>query len=273
MSASDDPSRFDLERVAAWSVEIAAQDLSAASVALIVHLEQMSRHALSVDQRIAQLKLLDDLILHLVVEVPRLPHAVSTGMHGLSVEQRIICMTCKNLLQAIDDINEKRGGYADPRWHWCLQQLYRFLLHQVEYSVRWGRSLPGKTWQRVHQLYIDLPPRLVDEHDADSPGARLETGLEPERIYKQILLLGLVEILVAPSARNEELFACCAYWAMEVRLMDRLEGSTIAFRVDFVSDSGPVARPGARRSPGERVCFVQPPPAFLSFAAQLAKTS
>ncbi len=218
-------------------------------IALVLKMERLVRAPLDGTRRQTVMRGLVAVVRDVADELPR--KSIASGAAApaqgqpLSLEQRLICLTFKNLRSTLEILDRSGGGgisQRDDARRWVLQELFICLGRQVELGALWGRPWPAQTWQELHDLYAYCRGRLGADERLHPEG-----GFDPETAYKRLLLMGLIAdqgaaILLAPERKGQ-----FAAWVQGAELNDPASyfGVLGTFIVESSRDSPPRRVPGA----------------------------
>jgi hypothetical protein len=247
-----------------------------AVVSLMVKLERMARSDIPPEQRLSLLKAVEPSVLRLGEGMPKpvaaARHSGAKGPGGQTLEQRLYCLTAKNLKITLASFDRSPLAYqegADADRSWLVRHLFELFGREIEYSVRWDRPWPPFMWQELHDLFFYLSSR---KDLALGTGAADEVfGFDPEHEYKRLLLLGLVKLLVRPADRSPLLYRGLSAWARGSSLKEAAGygGTFDLFVVEMYCDEPPRQHAGSL-DPGFNGWVLEPAAGFLDYVAGLS---
>jgi hypothetical protein len=220
----------------------------------LVKLDRMSRTALDAAERIALLREIKRPLLKLVASLPK-PRLTAvgeypTGTGEITLEQRLYCLTIKNLRQALADLDQSSDFHSaelDKARRWLLRNLFRFLDRQVRFGLLYGRSVPRFTWQTLHDLYSYVSARRLAMPRAIARRHGRWDDFDPRLAYRELLLLGLADSITKGRRFTPELIEEIAGFAQSCRLAepDGFVGEFNVYRTDLSVDMPPQKVVGA----------------------------
>jgi hypothetical protein len=167
------------------------------------------------------------------------------------VEQRLYCLTIKNLRQALADLDRSsdlNSAELDKARRWLLRNLFRFLDRQVRFGLTYGLPVPRFTWQTLHDLYSYIRVRRLAMPRAVARRRGRGEDFDPGLAYRRLLLMGLADVLTnARRCFTPDLIEEIAAFAGTCRLAEPegFVGALGLFRVDLSNDSPPQRVVGA----------------------------
>ncbi len=250
-----------------WLARLTDRGLFQILTALILKMERLVRAPLDGVRRQAIMRRLVAVARDVADDLPRgAPNGVAaaTSDGPLSLEQRLICVTFKNLKRTLEVLDRSGGGgisQRDSARRWVLQELFTCLGRQIELGALWGRPWPFQTWQELHDLHAYCRARLGGATDRPDP----DSGFDAETAYKRLLLMGLIAdqqaaVLLAPEQTGR-----FAAWVEETELNDPSSyfGVLGAFLVECSRDVPPRRVSGALGSV-PRAWVLEPPAELVS---------
>jgi hypothetical protein len=234
-----------------WLERLSDRGLFQILIALMLKMERLVRAPLDGTRRQTVMQRLVAVANDVADDLPRGTGRAGAGQgqgqdQPLSLEQRLICLTFKNLKRTLEVLDRSGGGgisQRDAARRWVLQELFACLGRQIELGALWGRPCPPQTWQELHDLYAYCRARL------GSAGERQQSdgGFDPETAYKRLLLMGLIAGQGAKSLLAPERTGRFAAWVDETELNDpgSYFGVLGAFLVECSRDIPPHRVPGA----------------------------
>lgn len=259
-----------------WLERLSGLGLCQMLVVLILKLERLAVAPLDGSRRQAVMRRLAAVVRDVADDLPRGVPAQGAGgpapVQSLSLEQRLICLTYRNLKRTLESLDRSGGGGMDERdtaRQWVLAELFACLGRQIEQGALWGRPWPPHTWQELHDLHAYCTGRVGG---ARKHRERRETalGLDPGFAYKRLLLIGLIadqqaRVLLAPEQAGR-----FAAWVEETELNDpgSYFGVLGTFLVECSRDTPPRRVPGAL-GPVTRAWVLEPPAELLAALAAI----
>ena len=239
---------FALEPMRTWLAECRHLKLDRAVPQLIVKLDRMSRVAIPAVGRRDLLLELERPLLKAAAALPKNNDEARDQEQGelqsLLLEQRLYCVMVKNLKQLLLDIDESSdvpSTKMDRRRRWALQNLFRFLGMQIEFSLFWGQPMPPGTWRELHDLYAYVVGRRIVSAVRRSRRNARSIDFDPEREYKRHLLLGLAGRLLQNKPWSDLVKDKIDAWVADTSLQKPIAfvGETGLYVVDRSADSAP----------------------------------
>jgi hypothetical protein len=205
-----------------WLERLSDRGLLPILIALVLKMERLVRAPLDGARRQAVTRrlvaIVRDVADDLPREVPRRGPTMPARDQPLSLEQRLICLTFKNLRRTLEIFDRSGGGgisHRDDARQWVLQELFTCLGRQIELGALWGRPWPAQTWQELHDLYSYCRGRLTFADRLNPEG-----GFDPETTYKRLLIMGLIVEQRATALLAPERAGQFAVWVEETELND-----------------------------------------------------
>jgi len=262
-----------------WLLGLAGRGLCSALVMVFLKLERMADTPLEVSQRVAALYRLLPTIRDLADDLPQqppipVPRRRSSWGSELSLEQRLICLTVKNLKATLEGLDAVGGTHIPGREAarlWTVQSLFEWLGRQIELCARWGRPWPRQTWQEVHDLYAYWLDRLGSSSSARERVAIGDEDYDAVPVYKRLLLVGLIATSGAGALLGPAWAGRLDDWARESILLER-GGESFArgsYLVELSLDSPPREQMSAADSV-RRALILRPPKQLFSLLAEAA---
>jgi hypothetical protein len=271
---SFDDTDWELEPAAigAWALRARSVGLRVALPELILKLDRLAKTAMPAPKRVEALQALKRPLLKMVASLPK---PASTPPEGASetlmLEQRIYCLTVKNLKQALLDNDGSAESYSaemDKRRRWTMRNLLRFLGRQIEFAVLWNRTIPSHTWQELHDLHTYATVRGYARPRSRAASLRSSrvSDFAPQREYLRLLLLGLAAHQLGGGRMSPVLVDQIASWAGESRLVEPEAhlGELGLFLVELSVDAPPRQIPGALTDTF-RGWILQPAEGFMDY--------
>lgn len=238
-----------------WLDRLCEQGFCQLLVSLILKLERLIQAPLDGPQRVLLLRELMTLIHDVADDLPTCAplRPGARGAPPLSLAQRLICVTFRNLKRTLEDLDRGGGvvGERDGGRFWVVAQMYDWLGRQIELGAGWGKTWPEHTWQELHDLSAYSSNRIGVGWPAGEgvvePGAGIDRLFDPESTYKRLLMVGLCAEQDAGAllvAVHSELFA---QWVKAAELQDpgSYFGVLGAYLVETSGDAPPRLVPGA----------------------------
>jgi hypothetical protein len=253
---------FESPAFDAWLERLTDRGLFQILIALMLKMERLVRAPLDGARRQAVMQRLVAVARDVADDLPRGSGHASAGQgqdQPLSLEQRLICLTFKNLKRTLEILDRSGGGgisQRDAARRWVLQELFTCLGRQIELGALWGRPWPPQTWQELHDLYAYCRARLGPPGERQQP----DGGFDPETSYKRLLLMGLIAGQGATALLAPERTGRFAAWVDETELNDPTSyfGVLGAFLVECSRDVPPHRVSGAL-GPVERAWVLEAP--------------
>jgi hypothetical protein len=263
LPGSDIPEEFQAADLLAWSDRLMGFATCPAAVGLLLKLDAMARMHMPGGHRVLLLRVLEaplDRVLQ------RLPRPTETTIEGrdLSMEQRLVCMACRNITLAHMELDSV--GLAREQCEvrlWLVEQQFRLAERQLLFGARAGMDPPPGTWLEVHARYQQVVQGLASKGKHEAPDD-CGTGFEPLLAYCYLLLLGIaIEALGAGALAEGVLVRLRALAAQSVlggpdRGDDQLGEQGSGFWVLDPSLDIPARRAGSAVGEGMRVLAVAP---------------
>lgn len=247
-----EPGTFDR-----WLERLADQGSSSMLMSLLLKLERLHVAPLEAPRRLDVMHRLMAVVRNLSRGLPRTSGS-GGGLTGaqsgpLSLEQRLWCLSFKNLKQTLEALDVARSTEVAERDYarlWLVHTMLSCLDRQLELSMLRGWPLPPNTWQEAHDLYAYHMGRL---QDVVVPGGDALYGgedLDADSAYKRLLIIGLIAEQGARKllARVYAEAGLVADWARESVLQDPKSYSGVLgsyYLVEVSQDAPPRWMPGA----------------------------
>jgi hypothetical protein len=252
-SAVFDAEELDGEAVRLWLMEIRHLGVAQALPLFLTKLDYMSRVALGPAERIELLRLMKRPLLKLAAGLPKpllRDHSSGVTAGGVRLEQRLYCLTVKNLRQALADLDRSStfdSAELDKGRRWLLRNLFRFLDRQIRFGLIFGQSVPPFTWQTLHDLYSYVSVRRLAMPRAIARRRGRGEDFDPGMEYRRLLLLGLAETLTDGRRFTPEFIEEVTAYANTCKLAEPegFVGEFGVFRVDVSRDGPPIKVVGA----------------------------
>lgn len=279
LSAAGGCTEFCVVPIREWIAEIRGLGLRRAAPQLIVKLDRMSRVAMSAA---ARLNVLREFKRPLLKAAAGLPKPIGSSRQrdsgdsgGLLLEQRLYCLMVKNLKQVLMDLDYSIDAFSaemDKRRRWALRNLFRFLGRQIEFSLLWGRSVPARTWQELHDLHAYVLARGIVRTGGRGRRVRRGDDFDPQEEYKRLLLLGLAGRVLKDWLRGSLVHDRIRSWALDSSLQnpEPYVGEFDCFVVETSKDAPPRQIRGTLTE-SFRGWVLMPSSGFLNYAAAVKK--
>lgn len=261
---------FDSPAFEDWLERLIDRGLLQILIALVVKMERLVRAPVDAERRQEVMRRLVAVVRDVADDLPREARARGAGAPArgqpLSLEQRLICLTFKNLKRTLEIMDRSAGGgigHRDDARRWVLQELLICLGRQIELGALWGRHWPAQTWQELHDLYAYCRGRLGADDRLQPEG-----GFDPEMTYKRLLLMGLIADQGAVTLLAPERAGQFAAWVEETELND--PGSYFGVLGTFIVESSrdtPPRRVSGALGAVNRAWVLAVPPDLLSALA------
>jgi hypothetical protein len=256
-SAAFDASELDVEAVRLWLAEVRRLGVAQAFPLFLTKLDYMSRVLLGPAERIELLRLMKRPLLKLATGLPKpllRDHSGRETARAVRLEQRLYCLTVKNLRQALADLDRSasfNSAELDKARRWLLRNLFRFLDRQIRFGLIFGQSVPPFTWQTLHDLYSYIIVRRLAMPRAIARRRGRGEDFDPGMEYRRLLLLGLAETLTEGRRFTPELIEEIAAFADRCKLAEpeSFLGTLGVFRVDVSRDEPPTKVVGSLTEP------------------------
>lgn len=262
----------------AWLTGLAARGLCGTLVSVFLKLGRMADSPVDVSQRLAALYRLMPTIQDLADDLPKQPPISQVGSvregDNLSLEQRLICLTVKNLkatLEGLDSVSGTDVPGRDAARLWVVQCIFVWLGRQIELCARWDRPWPRQTWQELHDLYAYWIDRLRSATVAAGRLGMGDTKFDPIPVYTRLLLVGLIATSGAGALLVPAWASRLDQWVLDSSLQDSGSESlgSGSYLVELSLDSPPRKQLGATDSL-RRALMLRPPRQLLELLDEAA---
>ena len=243
---------FEPEVFDHWVERLAERGAGGILMSLVLKLERLGRAPVSAKRRLEVMVRLMPAIRDLADELPK-PSAPRRAAERppvaapLSLEQRLWCLTFRNLKQTLESADGHRGGELRDMEQvrlWLLDGLFECLGRTLELCIGQRHVPPPNTWQQMHDLYAYFLGRVRESQ----PVAAWQE-LDPDIAYKRLLLFGVIagEDALAALGVATTRDPCLDAWARESDLHDpgSYFGVMGAYVVEASRDQPPILNPGA----------------------------
>lgn len=244
--ASGHPPELAPQALETWLAGLVERGMCATLVSIFLKLERMTDAPIHAAQRIAVLYRLMPAIRDLADDLPKDPPAAKPGYarEPQSLQQRLICLTVKNLkaaLQGLDSVNGTEVPGRDAARLWAVQCQFEWLGRQILLCARWGRPWPRQTWQELHDLYAYWLDRLASGTRAAESQSTDSESFDAVQAYKRLLLVGLISASGASGLLAPAWSSLLDIWATESVLLEAGPESlaTGSYLVELSFDSPP----------------------------------
>jgi hypothetical protein len=262
---------------AGWLSRLSGHGIGFMLVGLILKLERMVNAPVKPAQRLLLIHWLMPIVRDVAEELPKLPEPPPAGTakgEPLSLEQRLMCLTVRNLKLALEGLDGADGVQVagrDAARLWVLQALMECLGRQVELGIRWNKRWPRQTWQELHDLYAYYLDRVRPAVNRAEAGAIGGEGFDMELAYKRLLVIGLLAELGPTGMMRDPASERVAEWARQSQLRDATSetGSRGSFTVEMSSDAPPRRSQGAADTVRRTMILRLPPEPTAALEAVL----
>ena len=216
-----------------WLARLADQGLCHMLVSLLLKLERLMRAPLDGPRILAILQQLTGMIRDVADDLPKRPpprSALRDRSQVLSLEQRLCCLTFKNLKRTLElldhDVSEDAEGTTDrdAARVWLVGEMLVCLGRQIERGALLGHPCPPGTWLELHDLFYYVRNRMSAAPGPWGPlsgaGPSAIAGFDPETAYKQLLILGVCAEQEADAVLAPDQAEHLAGWARQSELQD-----------------------------------------------------